>query len=177
MSDISTPQKVTFAHMVAASENGVIGRDYEMLWKLPNDFKYFKNKTWGLAIIMGRKTYQALEKPLPGRYNIVITKNKDWVEDGVTVVHSLEESIAKAVETDCKKIFIIGGGEIFLQTINLVDTVYLTRVHAKFDGNVFYPELDESEWQLVSDEPHYKDGKHAFDYSFQVWQRIFAINP
>ncbi len=106
-------RKLLFAHMVAVSENGVIGRDYEMLWKLPNDFKYFKNKTWGLAIIMGRKTYQSLEKPLPGRYNIVITKNKDWMQEGVTVVHSLDEAIAKAVETDCKKIFIIGGGRNF----------------------------------------------------------------
>lgn len=162
--------------MVAAAENAVIGHDFNMLWKLPNDFKYFKNKTWGLAIIMGRKTYQALGKALPGRHNIVITKNKEWFEEGVIVAHSLDEAIIKSVETDCKKIFVIGGGEIFKQTISLVDTVYLTRVHSTFDGNVFYPALNQAEWKLVSDEHHYKDDKHEYDYSFQVWERIPATN-
>lgn len=163
---------VEFAHMVAASQNNVIGINNNLPWKLPNDFKYFKNKTWGLTVVMGRKTYESLQKPLSGRYNIVITKNEGWSADGVIVAHTLEEALAKAVDTDCKKVFIIGGAEIFKQTIDIIDTIFLTRVEAEFEGDAFYPDINTNKWEMISDDKHYKDDKHAYDYSFQIWKTI-----
>ncbi len=162
---------IEFAHMVAASTNNVIGKNNQLPWKLPNDFKYFKNKTWGLTVIMGRKTYESLQKPLPGRYNIVITKNQDWSAEDVTVSHTLEDALAKATETDCKKVYIIGGAEIFKQTINLIDTIYLTRVAGEFEGDAFYPVIETDEWEMISEDKHQKDDKHAYNYAFQIWKK------
>ncbi len=162
---------IEFAHMVAASQNSVIGRNNQLPWKLPNDFKYFKNKTWGLTVVMGRKTYESLQKPLPGRYNIVITKNRDWSAAGVTMSHTLKDAFTKAKETDCKKIFIIGGAEIFKQTIHMIDSIYLTRVEAEFEGDAFYPNINPGEWEMLSEDKRKKDDKHAYDYSFQIWKR------
>ncbi len=104
------------SHLVAASENNVIGKNNQLPWNLPNDFKFFKNKTWGMPVVMGRKTYESMEKELPGRINIVVTTNKDWVRSNVVVAHTIEEGIKRAEESDCKEIFIIGGGEIFKQS-------------------------------------------------------------
>ncbi|MEO7801744.1 MAG: dihydrofolate reductase [Ginsengibacter sp.] len=162
---------IEFAHMVAASTNNVIGKNNQLPWKLPNDFKYFKNKTWGLTVIMGRKTYESLQKPLPGRYNIVITKNEDWSAEGVTVAHTLQDGLSKAKETDCKKVFIIGGAEIFKQTINTVDTIYITRVEGEFEGDAFYPALNFDEWEMISEDEHQMDEKHAYNYAFQIWKK------
>lgn len=171
MTDIANNNSIEFAHMVAASTNNVIGKNNELPWKLPNDFKYFKNKTWGLTVMMGRKTYESLQRPLAGRYNIVITKNHDWSADGVTVSHTLEDALAKARETDCKKIFIIGGAEIFKQTIHLINTIYLTRVEGEFDGDAFYPVINPGEWEMISEDKHLKDDKHAYSYAFQIWKK------
>src|ERR1700712_2942137 len=95
------------SHLLAASENNVIGKNNQLPWNLPNDFKFFKNKTWGMPVVMGRKTYESMEKELPGRINIVVTTNKDWKRENVIVAHTIEEGIKKAEETDCKEIFII----------------------------------------------------------------------
>src|SRR5271170_15495 len=119
--------------IVAATTNNVIGKDNQLLWHLPNDMKYFKNTTWGMPVLMGRKTFEALAgEPLPGRFNFVITRNKDWDPHNpkVQVAPGLEQAIDLARETDCKECFVIGGGEIYIEAMPLADKIYLTRVHA-----------------------------------------------
>lgn len=162
---------MVISHLVAASENNVIGNHNQIPWNLPNDLKFFKNKSWGMPVIMGRNTYESLDKPLPGRINVVITTNKYWKRDDVTVAHTIDEAIKKACESDCNELFIIGGGEIFKQSMNIVNRIYLTRVHTTIEGNVFYPALDESKWKLISEDPHPADDKHKFAYTFQLWER------
>ena len=158
------------SHIVAASENNVIGAKNELPWHLPNDFKYFKNKTWGMPVIMGRKSYESLKKSLPGRINIVVTKKTNWLPDDVFVVHNIDDAIEKAKESDAKEIFIIGGGEIFKQTINIVSKIYLTRVHATVDGDTFYPELNKEKWKLIDQQSFPADEKNNYAYTFEVWE-------
>ena len=162
--------------IVAASENNAIGKANKLIWHLPNDMKFFKNTTWGMPLIMGRKTYESMDKPLPGRINIVITRQKDWKAEGVVVVSDLQHSIEKAKETNCKEIFIAGGGEIFKQSMELADRIYMTRVHAVLDGDTFFPEIDESKWALVSNEDRETDEKHKYAYSFQIWEKLILKN-
>lgn len=164
------------SHIVAASENNVIGSKNELPWNLPNDFKYFKNKTWGMPVVMGRNTYESLKKSLPGRINIVVTGKKDWRPEGVFISHSIEDAIAKAEESDAKEIFIIGGGEIFKQTFDMVSRIYLTRVHATVEGDTFYPTIKPSEWQMVDSQSFSADEKNNYAYTFEVWEKKFA-NP
>ena len=159
------------SHIVAASENNIIGKNNGLPWKLSNDFKYFKNKTWGMPVIMGRNTFESLKKDLPGRVNIVLTQKKDWHPQNVWVAHSIDEAIAKAKESDAKEIFIIGGGKIFKETINLADRIYLTRVHTTVEGDTSYPEIDPSKWKKVSEESYPADDKNNFPYSFEVWEK------
>jgi dihydrofolate reductase len=157
--------------LVAAGENNVIGKNNKLPWHLPNDLSYFKNQTWAMSILMGRKTFESIGKPLPGRKNIVITRNNDWLHNGVDVVHSMEEAIAKAENYGVKEIFIIGGAEIFETIFPKADRIYLTRIHHKFDGDVFFPQLIQEEWELVRERFCSADQKNAYDHSFQVWQR------
>ena len=164
-------KKTIITHLVAASENNVIGKGNQIPWHLPNDLKFFKNKSWAMPVIMGRNTYESLEKPLPGRINVVITSKEDWKRDDVVVAHSIDEAIKKAKEADANELFIIGGGDIFKQSMNIVNRIYLTRVHTTLDGEVFYPEIDKNVWQLISEDPHPADDKHAFAYTFQLWER------
>ena len=159
------------SHLVAASENNVIGNHNQLPWRLPNDFQYFKNKTWGMPVVMGRNTFASLDNLLPGRFNIVITTKSDWSTEGVIVAHSVEEAIDKATQTDCKEIFIIGGGKIFKQSIDVVNRIYITRVHTTVEGDTFYPSIDEEKWKLISEDKHFADDRHAFDYTFQTWER------
>ena len=156
--------------IVAAAENNSIGKNNQLLWHLPNDLKFFKNTTWGMPVIMGRKTFEAVNKPLPGRFNIVITRQSGWKADGVIVAADIEDAIQKAAETNCKEIFIIGGGEIYRQAINMAGKIYLTRVHATIEGDTFFPVIDESKWGLDKVEEFTADEKHAFAYSFQTWK-------
>jgi dihydrofolate reductase len=156
--------------IVAASTNNVIGKNNQLPWHLPNDLKFFKNTTWGMPLIMGRKTFQSLNKPLPGRINIIITRQQDWHMEGIIVAHSLEEALEKAKATNCKEVFIAGGGEIFNQSIALADKIYLTRVHATIEGNVFFPAIDKSKWKLIDNEDFEVDKTHTFAYSFQIWE-------
>lgn len=159
------------SHLVAASENNVIGKNNQLPWSLPNDFRFFKNKTWGMPVIMGRNTFVSLGNILPGRFNIVVTSQQDWNRDGIIVAHTIEEAIDKAGQTDCKEAFIIGGGKIFAQSLGFVNTIYLTRVHATLEGDTFYPAINESEWKLIFEDKRFADDKHAFDYTFQTWAR------
>ena len=160
-----------FAHIVAASENNVIGSQNELPWHLPNDFKYFKNKTWGMPVIMGRKTYESLKKSLPGRINVVITRDTNFYPDNAFVTGNIDAAIEKAKESDAKEIFIIGGGEIFKQTIDLVSRIYITRVHTTVEGDTFYPEIDTVKWTKVSSRSFQADKKNDHPYTFEVWEK------
>ncbi len=158
--------------IVAASENNAIGKNNDLLWNLPNDMKYFKNTTWGMPVVMGRKTFESFRKNLSGRFNIVISKQTDWKADRVTVTGSLDEALQKAKETNCKEIFVIGGGQIYKQSIEVANRIYMTRVHTVIeDADTFFPAIDESKWKMISTEDHTKDEKHAYDYSFQIWEK------
>jgi len=158
--------------VVAASENNAIGRDGKLLWWLPNDMKFFKNTTWGMVVIMGRKSFEAMGRPLPGRVNIVITRNNNWNADGAIRVSNLEEAYKEAEKVNTKEIFVIGGGEIYKLALNSANRIYLTRVHADFeDADAFFPVIDDHEWKLVSNLDFAPDEKHAYAYSFQVWDK------
>ena len=159
------------SHIVAASENNIIGVKNGLPWRLPNDFKYFKNKTWGMPVIMGRHTYESMEKDLPGRINIVVTKKIDWHPKNVFVTHTIEEAVAKAKETEAREIFIIGGGEIFSQTMDNVDRIYLTRVHTTVEGDTSYPELDVSKWKRIKEDSFPADEKNNYPYTFEIWEK------
>lgn len=157
--------------LLAASENNVIGKDNALPWHLPDDLKYFKNLTWGLPILMGRKTFESIGKPLPGRKSIVITRDKEWGHDGVAVVHSIEEGIGKAEGFGALEIFVIGGAQIFNTALPTANRIYLTRIHHRFDGDVFFPEISEDEWALTSSRFCAADEKNVYDHTFQVWER------
>lgn len=163
---------MTISLVVAASENNAIGKNNQLLWHLPNDLKFFKNITWGFPVIMGRKTFEAVNKPLPGRTNIVITTNPNWNAETVITVSNLEDAIQKAAETNSKQGFIIGGGEIYKQSMDIADSIYITRVHADLEGDTFFPVIDKSKWRLTSNQYFEADDKHAYSYSFQIWEKI-----
>lgn len=156
--------------IVAVSKNNVIGKNNQLLWHLPNDFRYFKEKTLGKPIVMGRKTFESIGRPLPGRQNIAITRDENFHHTSVQRAGSLSEAIQLA--GDVPEIMILGGGSIYEQALPIAGRVYLTRVHAVLDGDVFFPDLDFARWHLDSEEKHVKDEKHAFNYTFEVYTRI-----
>lgn len=158
--------------LVAAASNNAIGKNNQLLWHLPNDLKFFKNTTWGGVVIMGRKTFESVNKPLPGRLNIVITRQKNWQAQNVTTADSLDEAIEKAKELHYKEIFVIGGGEIYKEALPITDKIYLTRIHAEIEGDTFFPAINNKEWKLTSQNDFKADEKHVFDYSFEVWERV-----
>ena len=157
--------------IVAASTNNAIGKNNQLLWHLPKDLKFFKNKTWAMVVIMGRKTFESVNKPLPGRLNIVITGNPEWKAGGVMVAPNLEDAIALAGAEHFQEIFIIGGGEIYKQAMPGADKIYMTRVHATLEGDTFFPQINESEWKRLSSEDFTNDEKHVYDFSFETWVR------
>jgi len=156
--------------IVAASSNNAIGKNNQLLWHLPNDLKFFKNTTWGGVVIMGRKTFESVNKPLPGRTNIVITSKENWTNENVLVAHSLEEALKLATDLSFKEKFIIGGGEIYKQSMAIANLVYLTRVHTEIEGDTFFPEMD-NEWELISSNDFASDEKNNFNHTFELWQR------
>lgn len=150
--------------IVAADENNVIGGHNQLLWKLPDELKRFRTLTKGHTIIMGRKTHESIGRPLPDRRNIVISRSDD-VPEGCELAHSLEEALKLAGSGE---VFIIGGGEIYKQALEkgLVDKIYFTRVHGTFDGDVFFPAIDEAQWKEVQREEHGKDADHPFSFTY-----------
>ncbi len=142
-----------------------------MLWHLPADLKFFKNITWGMPVIMGRKTFESVGKPLPGRQNIVITSSKSWAADGVLAVQNIQEAIAAAEATNAKEIFITGGGLVYKETITIADKIYFTRVHTQTDGDTFFPEINQAEWTLTHKTDVDADEKNKFAMSFETWVR------
>lgn len=155
--------------IVAAAENNAIGKDNQLLWHLPNDLRFFKRNTTGHPIIMGRKTYESVGKPLPNRRNIIITRQTGYAVEGAEVVHSLGEALDSC--SGEPEVFVLGGAEIYEQALPFVDRIYLTRVHAELPGDSFFPELNEQEWQLASAESHPADDRHAYSYTFRIYKR------
>jgi dihydrofolate reductase len=157
--------------IVATSLNHAIGKDNQLLWHLPADLKFFKTTTMGCPVVMGRKTFQSIGRTLPGRQNVVITRDKQFNADNkfdITVVSSLDEALVKLHSE--KEVFIIGGGEIFNQSIDFVDNIYLTVVNAVIDGDVYFSEIDKNKFELVWEEKHLADEKNKFDYTFQKYE-------
>ncbi|WP_313808031.1 dihydrofolate reductase [Flavobacterium sp.] len=156
--------------IAAAAENNAIGKDNDLLWHLPDDFKHFKQITSGHYIIMGRKTFESFPKPLPNRTHVIITRQKDYdAPEDCIVVSSLKKAIAVCPENEA--VFVIGGGEIYKQAIEIADKIELTRVHAEFDADTFFPEINDKDWELVSENHHPKDEKHQFSFSFLTYIR------
>lgn len=157
---------------VATSLNHAIGKNNQLLWHLPADLKFFKTTTMGCPVVMGRKTFQSIGRTLPGRKNVVITRDKNFNSDNqfdILVVSSLDEALVKMHSEN--EVFIIGGGEIYSQSIDSVDTIYLTLVHTVIDGDVYFPEIDKSKFDLVWEEKHLADEKNKFDFTFQKFER------
>lgn len=155
--------------IVAAAENGVIGVRGELPWRLSSDLKHFKALTMGKPVVMGRLTFESVGRALPGRHNIVITRQKDYEAEGCDVVSSIADAIVTAGDAD--EIMVIGGGEIYEQCLPMADRVYLTRVHTEIDGDTRFPELVAGVWQETRIEHHGADEKNAYDYSFIELER------
>ena len=155
--------------IAAVAENNALGKNNDLLWHLPLDFKRFKEITSGHHIIMGRKTFESFPKPLPNRTHVIITRQKDFAREGCIVVENLEKAIAVCPKNE--NLFIIGGGEIYAQSISFADQLDITRVHNSFDADVYFPEIDPEIWELTSEIFNPKDEKHLFDYTFQTFVR------
>lgn len=158
------------SHIVAMDQNRVIGKDNRLPWHLPADLAYFKKVTMGHAIIMGRKTFESIGRPLPGRENVIVTRNRSFQAEGCTVIHSIEEVRQFAAKRN-DEVFVIGGAELFQATLPFADRLYITKIEANFPGDTFYPDFEESEWQLVSYTKGIKDEKNPYDYAFIVYER------
>jgi dihydrofolate reductase len=160
--------------VVAAANNNAIGGNNSLLWKLPNDMRFFKNLTWGMVVIMGRKTFESLgNNPLPGRMNIIISRNSGLVEQSpmLRLAGSFESALQLAQEADCKEVFVIGGGEIYEQAMPFVNRIYITRVHAEFNTADTFFKMPASEFEMVDHSFFKADDRHAMDYTFEVWER------
>lgn len=171
MTGVDTPRQSArplLSLIVAAADDGIIGRDGRLPWHLPDDLKRFKAITLGHAIVMGRLTYESIGKPLPGRRNIVLSRDPDYHAAGVEVASSLDDALT-AVAGD-EQVFIIGGGALFIEVLPIIDRIYLTRVHAAVEGDVSFPRLDAERWRLVSEEHHAADSAHRFAFSFRVFE-------
>lgn len=163
------PKKISIA--VAIGENYAIGKNNQLLWHMPADLKFFKQTTSGHTVIMGRKTFDSVGKPLPNRRNIVISRNAQLKIDGVEVVNSLAEALA-ITKTEEKQVFIVGGAEIYKQALPKTKNLYLTTIHHNFEADTFFPEIDRNEWKLISSEAHKADEKNKYAYTFEVLERI-----
>lgn len=157
--------------IVAVDENNAIGRGMEMMWDLPIDMQHFKRTTFGHPVIMGRKTFESFGKPLRGRKNIVITRNRNFHPAGVHVVDTLDDALKIAGEDNPDEIFIIGGGEIYKLAFPLADRIYLTVVHHKFEGDVYFPTINELDWEEVRREEYNRDERHAYSFSIRFLER------
>lgn len=162
---------MTISAIVAVTKNNVIGKDNQMPWHLPADLAYFKKVTLGHMIIIGRKNFESIGKPLPGRTNIIITRDRSFACSNCKVMHSLEDALFFAHNNNENEVFIIGGGTIYEQSKDLWDKLYLTEIDTIVDGDVFFPEISWSQWHLVSEEQKASDEKNAFNLKFKVYSR------
>jgi dihydrofolate reductase len=162
----------TLSIIVAMANNRAIGQDNKLLWHLPEDLKYFKRITMGKPMVMGRKTFESIGRPLPGRLNIVVTRQQDWQHDGVRVVHSIDEAMqlaeAQAMIDGIDEVMLIGGAELYKAALPKADKIYLTRVDADIEGDAFFPEIDDAKWKEVSRESFSASDNNPYDYAFCV---------
>ena len=159
--------KVTL--IAAAGENNELGKDKDLVWHLPDDFKRFKKLTTGHYIIMGRKTFETFPQLLPNRTHVIITRKKDYSPPGTIVVHSLDEAMEVAKEDP--QPFIIGGGEIYKLSLDKADAIELTRVHGTFDADTHFPEIYEKNWELIAKEEHPADERHKYSFTYLTYER------
>jgi len=160
----------TLSIIVAAAENNAIGKDNQLLWHLPADLKHFKALTTGHTIIMGRKTFDSIGKPLPHRRSIVISRDRELKIEGAEVVNTLNDALERGANES--EIFVIGGAEVYRLVMPFADKIYMTRVHQTMDGDAFFPEIDSEIWLETAVESFPPDEKHALPYTFSIWQRI-----
>ncbi|MEY4383580.1 MAG: Dihydrofolate reductase [Bacteroidota bacterium] len=158
--------------LVACDEKRVIGKNNTLIWHLPADLKRFKELTTGNVIIMGRKTFDSIGRPLPNRLNIVITRQTNYQQEGVIIVHSLEEAILKAKSLHRGDIYIVGGAEIYQMAMKLADEIEVTLLHDIFDGDAFFPEIDPTIWKEISSERGVTDEKNPYQYSFKKYKKV-----
>jgi dihydrofolate reductase len=163
---LSGPPTITL--IVAVADSGVIGRNNTLPWHLPEDLKRFKRLTLGKPIVMGRKTFESIGKPLPGRHNIVLTREANYQRDGITVVHDADAALRAAGAAG--EVMIIGGSDLFRLFLPDAGRVHLTRVHGDIEGDVLWPALDDS-WRLVERESHASDERHAYAMTFELWEK------
>ena len=157
--------------VVAASNNNIIGKDNRLLWSLPEDMRHFKNTTWAMPVVMGRKTFESFKKPLPGRKNIVLSNQKGLKIEGAIVLNSMKDVEFLVKEMDVKELMVIGGGEIYKMYYPKANKVYMTRVDTVIEGDTLFPVMEEKEWKLISSVKNNADAKHAFNYTFELWER------
>lgn len=161
---------MTLTLIAAAAENNALGKDNQMIWHLPDDFKRFKQLTTGHYMIMGRKTFESLPGLLPNRTHVIITRQKDFTAEGCIIVNSLDEAIAACPQDE--EVFVIGGGEIYRQSIDRADKVELTRVYGTSpEADAFFPDIDPEKWELVEEVFHPKDEKHKYDMAFLTYMK------
>ena len=161
--------------IVAMDEKRGIGMEGKLPWHLPADLKQFKSLTMNHHIIMGRKTYESIGRPLPGRIMVVVTRNPAYKAEGCLIVHSLEEAIEKARESEEDEAFIIGGGEIFTEAIDLADRIYLTQVHANIPVNIFFPEYSPGDWEEVESGFNPADEKNQYPFTYKILTRKYSL--
>ena len=155
--------------IAAAAENNALGKENDLVWHLPDDFKRFKSLTTGHHIIMGRKTFESFPKPLPNRTHVVITRQENYCAEGAVVVSSLEEALKIAKADD--ETYIIGGGEIYKLGMEISDKIELTRVHGSFEADTFFPEIDPLKWKITNKEFHDKDDRHQYAFTYLTYER------
>jgi len=161
---------VKLAIIVATDEKGLIGRDNDLPWKLSADLQYFRRVTMGKPLIMGRNTHESIGRALPGRKNIIVTKNENYQAEGCDVVHSVADAL-KACD-DAEEVMVMGGASLYTQLLAQADRLYLTQVHASLEGDTWFPDWQRSDWQQLSREDHLADDKNDFPYSFIIYDRI-----
>ena len=158
--------------IVVKAANHVIGKDKAMPWHMPADLKHFKHTTLGHHVIMGRKTFESLKKPLPGRKNVIVTSRKDYQADGCIVVQDITAAFKVAKQSGEEEVFIAGGGQIYRETLAIADKIYLTEIKATFEGDTFFPVIDNHIWTAIQREHHDPDGKNPYPYEFIEFVRM-----
>lgn len=157
--------------VVAAAHNNVIGNRGEIPWRLPDDQRFFRRITMGHVIVMGRKTFDSIGKPLPGRTNLVLSRSDRAPIEGVFAFSDLAEAENWARDRATEELFVIGGEAVYREALPRADRIFLTRVHAEPEGDVFFPEIDAARWRCTRREEHPSDERHAFDFAFETWER------
>lgn len=163
---------MTISTIVAVAKNNIIGKDNDIPWYLPADLKYFKKVTLNHHIVMGKNCFYSIGRPLPKRTNIVLSRDPFLTISNCIVAHSIEEAVDIARSNGEEEVFVIGGGQIYEQSQELWDKIYLTEVDVEVEGDIYFPQIDEQKWKLISSEAHQPDEKNEYNYTFKVFERI-----